>query len=121
MFITNVQSNSPYLIINSYSGTKPYISPGSQSAGMMRYNTNSQNMEVYDGVSWQTIGMGNASIELSPVVQTAISWVLEQMSKESKMREMAEKHASVQAALANVEQAKRELDLIYELAKDHTT
>lgn len=66
------------------------------------------------------MGAGTVDIELSPIVQTAINWVMDQMAKESAMKEMAQKHASVQAALDNVEQAKRELDLIYELAKDHT-
>jgi hypothetical protein len=120
MFINNITSNSPYLTVQTYQGNKPYISPGSQSAGMLRLNTNTQQVEVYDGMSWMTLGGGYSTIELSPVVQTAINWVMEQMAKESKMKEMAQKHASVQAALDNVEQAKRELDLIYELAKDHT-
>ena len=120
MFITNVSSSSPYLNVSSYQGSKPYISPGSQTAGMMRYNTNSQNMEVYDGISWQTLGMGNATIELSGMAQTAINWVIAQMEREAEIRRLAEKHASIAHALDNVEQAKKELELIYQLAKDHT-
>ena len=120
MFITNISSSSPYLNVTSYQGSKPYISPGSQSAGMMRYNTNSQNMEVYDGISWQTLGMGNATIELSGMAQTAINWVIAQMEREAEIRRLAEKHASIAHALDNVEQAKKELELIYQLAKDHT-
>ena len=120
MFITNVSSSSPYLNVTSYQGSKPYISPGSQTAGMMRYNTNSQNMEVYDGISWQTLGMGNATIELSGMAQTAINWVIAQMEREAEIRRLAEKHASIAHALDNVEQAKKELELIYQLAKDHT-
>ena len=120
MFITNVSSSSPYLNVTSYQGSKPYISPGSQTAGMMRYNTNSQNMEVYDGVSWQILGMGNATIELSGMAQTAINWVMAQMEREAEMRELAKKHASLQHAVDNVDQAKKELELIYQLTKDHT-
>ena len=120
MFITNISSSSPYLNVTSYQGSKPYISPGSQTAGMMRYNTNSQNMEVYDGISWQTLGMGNATIELSGMAQTAINWVIAQMEREAEIRRLAEKHASIAHALDNVEQAKKELELIYQLAKDHT-
>ena len=120
MFITNISSSSPYLNVTSYQGSKPYVSPGSQSAGMMRYNTNSQNMEVYDGISWQTLGMGNATIELSGMAQTAINWVIAQMEREAEIRRLAEKHASIAHALDNVEQAKKELELIYQLAKDHT-
>ena len=109
-----------FMQVNCYQGNMPYISPGAQSAGNMRYNTNLQRVEVYDGNTWLEIGGGYANIELSPVVQTAINWVMQQMAKEAQMQEMAKKHASVQHALDNVEQAKRELELIYQLAKDHT-
>ena len=120
MFITNITSNSPYVHVRTYEGNKPYISPGSQSAGMMRYNTSSQNMEVYDGISWQTLGMGNATIELSGLVQNAIAWAVTQMEKEAEMKRLAEKNPSIAHAVENVEQAKKELELIYQLTKDHT-
>ena len=120
MFITNISSSSPYLNVTSYQGSKPYISPGSQSAGMMRYNTSSQNMEVYDGISWQTLGMGNATIELSGLVQNAIAWAVTQMEKEAEMKRLAEKNPSIAHAIENVDQAKKELELIYQLTKDHT-
>lgn len=120
MFISNITSNSPYLNVQTYQGNAPYISPGSQSAGMMRYNTSSQKPEVYDGNTWIQMGGGYSSIELSPVVQTAIQWVMDQMAKEQKIKELAAKHPSVKAALDNVEQARQELDLIYQLTKDHT-
>jgi hypothetical protein len=117
--IKNVTGGA-FLQVNCYQGNMPYISPGAQSSGNLRYNTSMNRVEVYDGVSWLELGGGYANIELSPVVQTAVNWVMIQMEKEAAMKEMAKKHASVQAALANVEQAKQELELIYELAKDHT-
>ena len=79
-----------------------------------------QRMEVYDGNGWLELGGGNADIQLSPTVITAVNWVLAQMAKEAEIKIMAAKHASVQYALDNVEQAKQEFDLIYQLAKDHT-
>jgi hypothetical protein len=109
-----------FLEVNCYQGNMPYISPGAQSAGNMRYNTNMQKIEVYDGNSWLELGGGYADIKLSPVVETAINWVMAQMAKEAEIKIMAAKHASVQHAVDNVEQAKQELELIYQLAKDHT-
>lgn len=120
MFINNITSSSPYLNVQTYQGNAPYISPGGQSAGMMRYNVSTQKTEVYDGNSWIQIGGGYSTIELSPIVQTAINWVMAQMEKEAEMKQLAQKHASVAHALDNVEQAKKELELIYQLAKDHT-
>jgi hypothetical protein len=117
--IKNVMGGG-FVQVNCYQGNMPYISPGAQGAGIMRYNTNLQKIEVYDGVSWLELGGGYANIELSPVVTTAVNWVMDQMAKEAQMKELAKKHASVQHALDNVELAKQELELIYQLAKDHT-
>jgi len=118
--IKNITSNSSLLNVSCYQGNTPYISPGAQSAGMLRYNTNMNYLEVYDGVSWQQFGGGNATIDVAPHVQAAIAWVQCKMAEEAEMKAMAAKHASVAHALANVEQAKKELDLIFQLAKDHT-
>lgn len=118
--IKNITSNSSLLTVSCFQGNMPYISPGAQSAGMIRYNTSMQRTEVYDGVSWLELGGGYASIDLAPHVQSAVNWVMVKMAEEAKIKELAKTHASVQHALDNVEQAKKELELIYLLTKDHT-
>jgi len=118
--IKTVTSSSPYIDVQCFQGNSPYISPGAQSAGMVRYSLNSQQLEIYDGNTWLSFGGGYANVGLNPVAKSAIDWVIEQMAKESEMKELAKKHASIQHALDNVEQAKKELELIYQLAKDHS-
>jgi len=118
--IKNITSNSSLLSVSCFQGNTPYISPGAQSAGMIRYNTSMQRTEVYDGNGWLELGGGYASIDIAPHVQSAINWVMAKMAEEAKIKELAKKHASVQHALDNVEQAKKELELIYQLTKDHT-
>lgn len=118
--IKNITSNSSLVSVSCYQGNTPYISPGAQSAGMIRYNTSMQRTEVYDGNNWQELGGGYASIDVAPHVQAVINWAQRKMAEESEMKAMAAKHASVQHALDNFEQAKKELELIYQLAKDHT-
>jgi len=118
--IKNITSNSSLLNVSCYQGNNPYISPGAQSAGMVRYNINMNRTEVYDGNSWQELGGGYATIDLAPHVQAVITWAQTKMAEEANWKYLAEKHTSVKHALDNVEQAKRELELIYQLAKDHT-
>ena len=45
----------PYIQINS---TNP-------TTGQVKFNTNSQCLEIYDGYSWQTMPMGHAMVGLS--------------------------------------------------------
>ena len=61
--IKHITSNSDNLLSSSYS--PPYINNNGQSAGQIRFNTMTQNMEVYDGVSWISFSQ-NVSIE--PIV-----------------------------------------------------
>ena len=53
-----------YLNVTSNKGAQPYINmSGTQPMiGALVFDSNSQNMKVYDGMSWQTIGGGNATL-----------------------------------------------------------
>lgn len=88
------------------SGGRPYISPGSQSAGMVRYNTNSQQMEVYDGVSWQMIS-SICEVSLSGETEMIIEWAREKMLEERRIDELCEKHPGLRKARDNFELFKK--------------
>ena len=75
-----------------YSGAhNPYISPGSMSAGMVRYNSSSQNLEVYDGNAWLTLS-GSADVGLSPEAQQVMDWAYKKMKEDEELEVLMEKH-----------------------------
>jgi hypothetical protein len=88
-----------YITVSHFNGS-PYISPGSQSAGMVRYNPNMQNMEVYDGNSWQTLS-GYADIGLSGDAEMAIEWAQKKMLEEAKLEELCKQFPTLEKAKAN--------------------
>lgn len=96
--------------------SSPYISPGAQGAGMVRYNTNTQHLEVYDGLSWLSLDR-TATVSLKPEANAAIDWALKKMQEEELYRELAEKYPAVADARAKVAQAEAELSVIAELVK----
>jgi hypothetical protein len=96
--------------------TTTYISPGAQSAGMLRYNPNSSNIEVYDGIAWLTLSTGYANIELSADVQAILHWAREKMHREKMLKSLAERSPAVADALAAVEHAQEQLDIVATLA-----
>jgi hypothetical protein len=105
------------LVVNNGNPTNPYISPGSISAGMMRYNPNSNNIEVYDGVNWITLFGGQTQISLDGPTQEAVQWVRRQMEQEKRLEELAKKHPAVADALAAVEHAQEQLDIVTALVQ----
>ena len=116
--INNLTSSSPYLLTSSYSA--PYIGNNGQNAGNVRFNTMSQQMEVFDGSGWINISV-NANLGLSYGAEETIRWVQDKMAEETKEAEiekLAEENAAVRIALENVKQAQEQLKVTAHLAKE---
>ena len=99
----------------------PYINMNAPSSGMMRYNGNNQCIEVFDGSSniWMQMYGKNIDIQLSPQVQTVVSWAQTRMQQESEWEKLAETNDAVKIALENMKKAKQQLDITAKLVKEH--
>jgi len=87
--ITNLHSRSDWL----YTHTSPssvYVG-NQQSAGMLRYNTQSNQLEVYDGNNWLSFGSG-ATVGLSPEAEEILSWGREKMREEHELEKLMKDH-----------------------------
>ena len=107
--INNLTVTSPFLTTSSYQA--PYISNnGMQSAGQMRYNTATQQMEVYDGMNWVNISQ-NVSVGISQEAEEAIRWVGHKRREEEELNAKMEKYPALKHAY---EQFKMIEALVYE-------
>lgn len=89
--IKNIYSSSNHIQIGTGYSNVPPMSPGAQSAGMLRYNTNSNTMEVYNGVAWFSIETA-ADISLSPMAQQAVDWAMKKMEEDVKLQSLMARH-----------------------------
>jgi hypothetical protein len=88
--IKYINSGSPHITVNNSQNPIP-ISPGAVGAGMVRYNPNMQQLEVYDGITWH--GMNTqATIDLVWDSKEAIEWAHRKMREERQLKEMMERH-----------------------------
>jgi hypothetical protein len=113
--INNLTSSSPNLI--TFANTAPYIGNNGQSAGTVRFNTMTQQMEAYDGVAWINISM-NANLSLSYGAEETIRWAQDKMKEEAKLEELAKDNEAVKIALKNVKKAQEQLKITAHLAKE---
>jgi hypothetical protein len=97
----------------------PYIPPGGQSAGMVRYNTNMNFMEVYDGQSWREISSGFANVSLTNEAEVLLDWVRRKRNEELEIEALAKEHPAINIALDNLKKAKIQLDATIILSKEH--
>jgi hypothetical protein len=118
--IKNITTGAGLQVNNNYSNWPSFYntvsSTGNNLVGQLRYNGSSQNMEVYDGNSWLTMTGAYPTIELAPHVQAVVNWAQIKMAQEARMQELAAKHPTVADALAAVEKAQEQLEVVATLA-----
>jgi hypothetical protein len=82
----------------------------------MRYNTNTQHIEVYDGTNWISISQ-TPTVSLSYEAEEAIRWARDNMVKEAELKAKIEKYPTLKSAY---EQFKMIEALVYEEEKSGT-
>jgi hypothetical protein len=118
--IKGISQGGRYITVTGGNPSNPYISPGSQSAGMMRYNTNMNNVEVYDGHSWKEIE-SYAGISLTSEAEALLDWARRKRDEEFQIQLLAKDHPAVKIAMDNLEKARQQLDATIILSKEHDT
>jgi hypothetical protein len=114
--IKSIVSTNPLITVSSYNNS-PYINTGSQSAGVMRYNTALCRIEVYDGNSWLEIG-GGANVDVSPDLTNVVHWAKKKMDQEAEYQRLAQKSPAVQDALEQMRLAESQLQMIAALVRE---
>ncbi len=75
----------------------PYFSPGAQSAGMVRFDTSKQCLEVYDGQNWLRLNY-DAELELSPEIRETVEWARRKQQEERDLEMLCARHPGLQEA-----------------------
>jgi len=119
--IKDVIGNTPFIQVTGGSGYTPYINMSNPSAGMTRFNGNTQNLEVYDGHSWMVMSSSVASVGLTGEAINILSWAKQKMEDEVMLEKLAREHPAINLALDNLKKAKTQLDAIIILSKEHDT
>ena len=120
--IKNITPIGRYITVSG-GNSSTYVNgySGAQGVGNMRFNTSTQNMEVFDGSSWITLNMDHASIGLNGDAESLLDWAREKRNEEMKWYSLASSNEAVRIALEQLEQAKTRLELTAILSRDHET
>jgi hypothetical protein len=117
--IKDVIGTGPFVQVMGGGGYTPYINMSNPSAGMTRFNGNTQSIEVYDGHSWMVMSSSVASVGLTGEAVNILSWAKQKMEDEVMLEKLAREHPAINLALENVKKAKTQLDAIIILSKEH--
>lgn len=106
-----------YLNVTSNKGALPYINMSSSQPmiGALSYDHNSQNMKVYDGNGWMTIGGGSATVNLNPNAISALQWVERKMREEQERNRLAETNPAIKDLLDQIKEKEEQLKMVMAL------
>lgn len=117
--IKGINGSGRYVKVTGGTSTDPYISPGSAGAGMVRWNSNMNTMEVNDGNSWKNFNMNYATIELTPEAESLLEWARAERDKQSSRERAVRNNPALQKAYEAIKRAEDNFDLLETIAKEH--
>jgi len=104
-------------VTNSTSSTYINGYSGSQGVGNMRYNTSSQNMEVFDGNNWVMLNMAIPNIGLNSDAESLLDWARQKRNEETELLGLAQEHPSIKDLVNDIENKKDQIKMIRTLIK----
>ena len=118
--LKGLSSSGKYMYVHG-GNASTYVnhSPGMLGIGNVRFNTNNQNFEVYDGNNWVTISMDYAQVGLNPEAESLLDWAKKKRDEELAWESLAKDNQAVKIALDNLNKARQQLDITAKLARDY--
>lgn len=118
--IKTVNGTGRYIMVNGGFPATTYIntSSGFMNVGDVRFNTNMQRLEVYDGNMWIELGTSHASVGLTPDAEKAIDWARQKMMEELELDALAEKNPTIRDLVNQINEAKEKIKVVQILTKD---
>lgn len=120
--IKGINPQGRYLTVtNGTSSTYINNYGGAQGVGNMRYNTTNQNMEVFDGNSWQMINMSYATVGLNHEAESLLDWAQQERNRQLKREELIKNNPALQKAYEAIQRAEDNFDLLTKFVENDQT
>jgi hypothetical protein len=117
--IKGINTSGRYLKVTGGDVSTNYISPGATGSGMLRYNGNTNQIEVNDGNSWQTLHSNYATVELNPEIESLLEWARLERTKQRIREERIEQNPALKKAYESVLRAQANFDILDKIAGDN--
>jgi uncharacterized radical SAM superfamily protein len=94
-------------------------SSGYMNVGDVRYNTQMQRLEVYDGQMWLEINTSHASIGLTPDAEMALDWAIKKKNEDMVLEAKAKDNPAIADLLNQRKTIDDQIKMIEILTKDN--
>ena len=120
--IKTVNGTGRYVMVQGGFPATTYIntSSGFMNVGDVRFNTNMQRLEVYDGNMWVELNTSHASVGLTPDAEIAIDWAKRKLNEELALEQKAKDNPAIADLLKQRNTIDEQIKVIEILTKDTT-
>ena len=117
--IKSIHSSSPFLTISGGNPGSTYIGNfNGTGVGNMRYNPNSQNIEVYDGSTWIILSAHHANINLTPEAVSLLEWARKKRDEELELERLAETNSAIKDLVTQIKEKEEQIRIVQTLIKE---
>ncbi len=108
-------------VISGGSVSYPYvpINTNNPMQGMLRINN--QDMQVFDGSSWITVGASYASVDLDADTQSLLEWARTERTRQAQRDERIRNNPALQKAYEAIQRAEANFDILDKIAGEEST
>ena len=119
--IKTVNGSGRYIMVNGGYPATTYIntSSGYMNVGDVRYNTQMQRLEVYDGQMWLEINTSHASIGLTPEAEMALDWAINKKREDAMLEQKARNNPAIADLLKERQKIEDQIKVIEILTRDN--
>ena len=112
--IKGINASGRYLQVTGGAPGSTYVNnySGGQGIGNVRYNTSTQNMEVYDGNSWQMLSMSYATVQMTGEAESLLEWARIERNRQFKREQLIKDNPALQKALEAIQRAEANFDIL---------
>ena len=115
--IGNIGQTGKYISVTGGPGSNYVNNAGYMGVGQLQYNTATQRLEVYNGISWQPLNLGQYYVGLNPHAEALLDWAHKKMEEEREARAMAEQYPAVADAMGAVRESEQQLKTVVALCR----
>jgi hypothetical protein len=119
--IKTVNGSGRYVMVQGGFPATTYINTGSgyMNVGDVRFNTNMQMLEVYDGNRWVELNTSHASVGLTPEAEMALDWATRKRNEELALEQKAKDNPAIADLLKQKNTIDEKIKVIEILTKDN--
>ena len=119
--IKTVNGAGRYVMVQGGFPATTYINTGSgyMNVGDVRFNTNMQMLEVYDGNRWVELNTSHASVGLTPDAEIALDWATKKRNEELALEAKAKDNPAIADLLEKRKTIDEKIKVIEILTKDN--